>query len=113
MNTISFFPGKMSVNSPAQKHDLEKTSARTVVFQRGGDVSDRQEGMGEYLLQFGKYQGKSFKWLLENDVGYTIYLMKKAHQQQSREEQLCLHQKDLACEISQRLRYRFTCHIFD
>ena len=104
--TISFFPGKMTVSlrkgpsghlrqdpsaeamkikqspelqdkSPAQKHDLVKTSALTVVLQRGGEVSDRQEVMGEYLLQFGKYQGKSFKWLLENDVGYTIYLMKK------------------------------------
>ena len=58
--------------SPTQKHDLVKTSAHTVVFQRGGDVSDRQEVIGEYLLQFGKYKGKSFKWLLENDVGYTI-----------------------------------------
>ena len=106
MNTISLFPGKMTVtfrkgpsghlrqdpsseamrikhnpglqvNSPAEKPELVKTSARTVVIQRGGDVSDRQEVMGEYLLQFGKYQGKSFKWLLENDVGYTIYLMKK------------------------------------
>ncbi|CAL8321715.1 unnamed protein product [Arctogadus glacialis] len=83
MNTISFFPGKMTVSfrkgpsghrwqdpsseatrikqnpglqdkSPAQKHDLVKTSALTVVFQRGGDASDRQEEMGEYRLQFGK-----------------------------------------------------------
>ena len=73
---IKHNPG-LQVNSPAEKHELVKTSARTVVIQRGGDVSDRQEVMGEYLLQFGKYQGKSFKWLLENDVGYTIYLMKK------------------------------------
>ncbi|CAL8276706.1 unnamed protein product [Arctogadus glacialis] len=38
--------------------------------------------MGEYLLQFGKYQRKSFKWLLENDVGYTIYLMKKVDEEE-------------------------------
>ena len=84
----TFFPGKMTVSfrkgpsghlrqdpsaeamrmklnpglqdkSPAQNHVLVKTSARTVVSQRGGDVSDRQEVMGESLLQFGKYKGKS------------------------------------------------------
>ena len=111
MNPVSFFPGKMTVtfrrgpsghlrqdpsseamrikhnpglqvNSPAEKHELVKTSARTVVIQRGGDVSDRQEVMGEYLLQFGKYQRKSFKWLLENDVGYTMYLMKKVDEEE-------------------------------
>ena len=45
-------------------------------------MSDRQEVMGEYLLQFGKYQRKSFKWLLENDVGYTMYLMKKVDEEE-------------------------------
>ncbi|TNN35112.1 hypothetical protein EYF80_054731 [Liparis tanakae] len=32
--------------------------------------------MGEYVLHFGKYKGKLFRWLLENDIGYAIYLMK-------------------------------------
>ncbi|XP_028424012.1 uncharacterized protein LOC114548327 [Perca flavescens] len=38
--------------------------------------------MGEYVLQFGKYKGKLFRWLLENDVGYTIYLMKKVEEEE-------------------------------
>ncbi|XP_028460663.1 uncharacterized protein LOC114573001 isoform X2 [Perca flavescens] len=68
--------------SPPQRHDLVKTNALTVVFERGGDVSDRLEVMGEYVLQFGKYKGKLFRWLLENDVGYTIYLMKKVEEEE-------------------------------
>ena len=26
-------------------------------------------------LEFGKYRGKNFLWLLENDVGYAMVLM--------------------------------------
>ena len=26
-------------------------------------------------LQFGKYRGKTFRWLLENDVGYAVRLV--------------------------------------
>ena len=26
-------------------------------------------------LQFGKYSGQKFKWLLENDLGYAVYLL--------------------------------------
>ncbi|KAL7370725.1 hypothetical protein ABVT39_009328 [Epinephelus coioides] len=68
--------------SPPQRHDLVRTNALTAVLQRGGDVSDRQEVMGEYMLQFGKYKGKPYRWLLENDVGYTIYLINKVEEEE-------------------------------
>jgi len=51
--------------------------------QRGGDASERREVLGECILQFGKYQGKAFRWLLENDMGYTIYLMKTLHKEEA------------------------------
>ncbi|KAL7370082.1 hypothetical protein ABVT39_018532 [Epinephelus coioides] len=109
--SFSFFPGRMTVSfrkgpsghlqqdpsdeamrikknpslqdkSPPQRHDLVRTNALTAVLQRGGDVSDRQEVMGEYVLQFGKYKGKPYRWLLENDVGYTIYLINKVEEEE-------------------------------
>ncbi|CAL8321720.1 unnamed protein product [Arctogadus glacialis] len=49
---------------------------------RGGDISDKQEVLGEYVLQFGKYKGKLFRWLAENDVGYVIYLIKKVREEE-------------------------------
>ncbi|KAK3517622.1 hypothetical protein QTP70_013427, partial [Hemibagrus guttatus] len=48
-----------------------------------GDASDKREVFGEYILHFGKYKGKSFRCLLENDMGYTIYLMKNLLQEEA------------------------------
>lgn len=58
------------------KEELVWQNALAVVRQRGGDASDRTEVLGDNILQFGKYQGKSFRWLLKNDVGYTMYLIR-------------------------------------
>ncbi|XP_056300296.1 uncharacterized protein LOC130212977 isoform X1 [Pseudoliparis swirei] len=66
----------------AVREELVRQNARTVVRQRGGDPSDTTQVSGDYILQFGKYKGKSFRWLLENDIGYTIYLIRN----QQREE---------------------------
>lgn len=30
---------------------------------------------GEYVINFGKYQGQSFRWLLENTPGYVGSLL--------------------------------------
>ena len=68
--------------SAAQYEDRVKDNARSVVFMRGGDISDKQEVLGEYVLQFGKYKGKLFRWLAENDVGYVIYLIKKVREEE-------------------------------
>ena len=31
--------------------------------------------LSQHRLQLGKYWGQTFKWLLENDVGYTLPLI--------------------------------------
>ncbi|TWW60999.1 hypothetical protein D4764_05G0010890 [Takifugu flavidus] len=31
--------------------------------------------MGQLILTFGKYRGKSFQWLVKNDVGYIKYIV--------------------------------------
>lgn len=75
--------------------DLVLQNALAVVHQTGGDVSNKTEVLGHYILQFGKYKGKSFRWLLENDVGYTMYLIKNL--QKDEESGICMaegHSKD-------------------
>ncbi|KAF4070958.1 hypothetical protein AMELA_G00279340 [Ameiurus melas] len=42
----------------------------------------RGDVLGEYILQFGKYKGKSFWWLVENDIGYTLYLSIKVDEEE-------------------------------
>ncbi|KAL1277031.1 hypothetical protein QQF64_023704 [Cirrhinus molitorella] len=68
--------------STPQREDLVRMNARSVVLQRGGDFSDKQEVLGEYILQFNKYKGKSFRWLLENDVGYALYRSDKIEEEE-------------------------------
>lgn len=68
---------------PAQSQEAVKTKSLATVVGRGGDRTDKLEVMGEYVLQFGKYKGQTFRWLLENDVGYTIYLFNKVEQEES------------------------------
>lgn len=78
-----------------------RLNALAVVRQRGGDASDRTEVLGDYILQFGKYQGKSFRWLLENDVGYTMYLIRNLQKEQA--SGVCMaegHKKDSLLSLS-------------
>ncbi|KAM3620726.1 uncharacterized protein V6R79_001178 [Siganus canaliculatus] len=112
MRKLSFYPGRVAVTfrkgplgylrqdptdaakllkdnpclqdrSAPKKEELVRQNALSVVRQRGGDPSDKTEVCGEYILQFGKYKGKSFRWLLENDVGYTIYLIKTQQKEEA------------------------------
>ncbi|KAJ8376818.1 hypothetical protein SKAU_G00073980 [Synaphobranchus kaupii] len=115
MKKFNFFPGRMEVSfrkgpsghlrqdpseearrikdnpslqdkSAALKEEVVMANARKVVLQRGGDVSDKLEVLGEYTLQFGKYKGKSFRWLLENDVGYSLYLINKVEKEEEADQ---------------------------
>lgn len=68
---------------PAQSQEVVRANALASVTQRGGDRTIRHEVMSEYVLQFGKYKGQTYRWLLENDMGYTIYLFNKVEQEES------------------------------
>lgn len=37
--------------------------------------------LSRWKVQFGRYQGKTFHWLLENDVGYSVNLV-ASHQKE-------------------------------
>lgn len=109
---MSFFPGRLSVvfrkgplgfllqdpsaearrikddptlqdKSAPTREDQVRQNALALVRQRGGDASDMTEVLGDYILQFGKYKGKSFRWLLMNDIGYTVYLIKHVQKEEA------------------------------
>ncbi|TWW55946.1 hypothetical protein D4764_09G0009960 [Takifugu flavidus] len=42
--------------------------------------------MGQLILTFGKYRGKSFQWLVENDVGYIKYIVDRHVKEKQRPE---------------------------
>ncbi len=45
------------------------------VSTSGGDPSDQFLVLAHCKLQFGKYQGQRFRWLLESSLGYAVYLV--------------------------------------
>ncbi|XP_023190798.1 uncharacterized protein LOC111608819 isoform X1 [Xiphophorus maculatus] len=74
--------------SEPKREDVVRQNALTVVLERGGDVTDVSEVLGDYSLQFGKYKGKCFRWLLENGAGYTLYLIRNL--QKEEEAGICI-----------------------
>jgi hypothetical protein len=35
------------------------------------------DDVSAYKISFGKYKGKSYKWIYENDKSYCVFLLKK------------------------------------
>ncbi|KAL2082467.1 hypothetical protein ACEWY4_022285 [Coilia grayii] len=60
--------------------DMEK-EVRARVVSEGGDPGNATLVLSCHSIQFGKYQGQTFKWLLENDAGYAIQLV-HSHQRE-------------------------------
>ena len=41
----------------------------------GGDPGNAKLVLSCSTLEFGKYQGQTFRWHMENDVGYAMHLV--------------------------------------
>nr|XP_017209817.2 uncharacterized protein LOC108181756 isoform X1 [Danio rerio] len=69
--------------------------------------------LGQLILNFGKYNGQSFKWLVENDVGYIKYVLDlhiKERRHQGRKEGPGEYIKDLLLQYVQ-LFPQVSCHL--
>ena len=60
----------------AKKAQRVRSDALERVKAAGGDPDNGQVVLGESEVQFGQYRGQTFRWLLENDVGYTVHLLR-------------------------------------
>ncbi|XP_051919669.1 uncharacterized protein LOC127599604 [Hippocampus zosterae] len=63
------------------QESVVKEEAVARVVQGGGDPECWQLVLSETTLQFGQYRGQTFKWLLENDVGYCAMVV-SSHQKE-------------------------------
>ncbi|XP_073730799.1 uncharacterized protein [Misgurnus anguillicaudatus] len=68
----------------AKKPEEVEKEAQALVVSKGGDPGNGMLVLGCYSIQFGMYRGQTFRWLLENDVGYTTQLV--ASHQREREK---------------------------
>ncbi|XP_067280900.1 uncharacterized protein [Pseudorasbora parva] len=55
--------------------------AKVRIIQGGGDPFDDLLVASQSAIQFGQYRGRSFKWLLENDLGYSLMIL-SGHQRE-------------------------------
>ncbi|CAL8378036.1 unnamed protein product [Gadus morhua 'NCC'] len=51
------------------------TEARNFIANNGGDPNDSFLTLAHCQLQFGMYQGQRFRWLMENNLGFALYLL--------------------------------------
>lgn len=59
----------------AQPHDLVHQKAVRVAKERGIHDPDMPTLRGLYEIQLGQYQGQTFRWLVENAMGYVTNLL--------------------------------------
>lgn len=65
----------------AKKPEEVDAEAQAHVTSEGGDTANATLVLSRWKVQFGRYQGKTFHWLLENDVGYAVNLV-ASHQKE-------------------------------
>lgn len=53
------------------------------VKRRKGDVKNELDNQGDYLVQFGGYQGQSFRWMLENVLSYAGWFVDNMHKEKA------------------------------
>jgi hypothetical protein len=59
----------------AKDRKIVRAGALRAAKQIGGDLKDGLTVLGEYLLQFGQFQGKSFRWVVENALGWACAII--------------------------------------
>ncbi len=65
-----------TVESGRAKHNEEVLAeASFFVSTNGGDPRDQFLVLAHCKILFGKYKGQRFRWLLENSLGYAVYLV--------------------------------------
>lgn len=64
-----------SVRSYKSKEPADvEARAKAEVIRLGGNPSDRTDLLGQFEVQFGQFKGKTFRWLLENGLGYSAWI---------------------------------------
>ncbi|MED6242825.1 hypothetical protein ATANTOWER_010277 [Ataeniobius toweri] len=71
--------------------------------QNGGGPGDQFLVLAHCKIQFGKYQGQSFRWPLENFLGYAVYLVSRIMGEEERDNTL-LASKHLFLRYTSQIR---------
>ncbi|XP_071501526.1 uncharacterized protein [Diadema antillarum] len=73
-----------------------RTNAVRELKEKGGDERSKLAVLGQYRVQFGQFRGQTFKWLLENALGYCAYIAAQVQQEPKSEAPLYANKLCLA-----------------
>lgn len=59
----------------SKKPNKVEAKAKAEVSRLGDNVNDRSVLLGQFEVQFGRFKGKTSRWLLENGLGYSAWLV--------------------------------------
>ena len=59
----------------SKKTDDVEARAKAEVMRLGGNPSDRTDLLGQFEIQFGQFKGQTFRWLLQNGLGYSAWMV--------------------------------------
>ncbi|XP_070403016.1 uncharacterized protein [Nothobranchius furzeri] len=90
----------------AKQPEEVEAEARAHVASEGGDVNNATLVLSQWKVQFGTYQGKTFHWLLQNDVGYAVMVVVASHQ---KEQERTGSQSPLMANKDAFTRYSLAC----
>lgn len=82
--SVTLQPAGGQTSYRAKKPEEVDAEAWAHVASEGGDTSNATLVLSRWNVQFGRYQGKTFHWLLENDVGYGVNLVASHQKEQER-----------------------------
>ena len=74
-NKIIKTPQTADTSYISKKPGEVEAKAKSEVTQLGGNPSNETDLLGQFKLQFGRFKGKTFKWLLENGLGYVAWIV--------------------------------------
>ncbi|XP_070975015.1 uncharacterized protein [Oncorhynchus clarkii lewisi] len=75
----------------AKKWEEVEAEARARVVSEGGDPGAEMVVLSRCTVQFGKYRGQTFKWMMENDVGYMMHLVTVHQKERERARSVSQH----------------------
>jgi hypothetical protein len=75
--TAAAAPDGRKSSKPALEAISVRRNARERVLALGGAqaLKHNKNILSQYVLQFGRYRGQSFKWVLENDLGWVTGIL--------------------------------------
>ena len=80
---MSIFKNVLSIIFTCEKKIVIQVRKQAIkaVKERGGNIADETEVLSEYVLQFGAFRGQTFRWMLENAMGYSAWLVDSMHKE--------------------------------